>query len=488
MSSLKPPLPTPSLPSLPSLPSAPSTPPSPPSPSSDPDSVARPSAYRHQPRARPSPFEEYYGHEPRQVAILAELKSDRLDGVYNLSFLLLTFSLAYLVVRNVFENGFLPGARWICLGQLARDLLYSAAVCALYPPAFVMSYLLVRMHSRGGCTVHAVVFLHAVSLVALFAGMSVVMFWVCVNPIFSLSHGIVTVVVALKTHSFVFTNMLMADEMARRRRARRGGLGGKRNPSTASVSSMEKKEARKVMYPTNVTPHNMLYFVVAPTLVYETSYPRTECIRKRYVAWYSLQALLCICIQYILLAQFCIPIWQSSIPSERGLWWFCVKLALPTNCMWLLMFWGFFHCSLNVIAEFTRFADRQFYREWWNATTLNQFWRTWNCLVHEWCLRHLYVDSVNNINVTRETAAFATFFMSAVMHEFVCVIGFRMVRPYMFVGMMMQLPMMHFSERWSGMRKGNMVMWITLFAGQSFVMLIYVRDYLLLHSAAICTS
>lgn len=37
-----------------------------------------------------------------------------------------------------------------------------------------------------------------------------------------------------------------------------------------------------------------------------------------------------------------------------------------------------FECVCNGFAEFTRFADREFYQDWWNATSMDVFSRKWN--------------------------------------------------------------------------------------------------------------
>lgn len=302
-------------------------------------------------------------------------------------------------------------------------------------------------------------------------------------------------------HSFVFTNILLAEETASRRRARRRSKRRHRtrqvditNDASASVSSREGTAGSNantdvdnpaIVYPRNVTLRNLAYFIVAPTLVYETGYPRTDCIRAGYVASYALQAVMCGVLQYILVMQFCIPVWRTSEAGEK-LWFLLLKLALPSFFMWLLMFWGFFHCMLNAIAELTRFADRQFYREWWNSTTLHQFWRWWNIPVHEWCIRHLYVESVERHHVNARTAALGTFIMSAIMHEYVCFVAFGMLRPYMFTGMLAQAPLMELSNSLRGSRKGNMFMWLMLFIGQSCMVLFYVRDYLITYGTLIC--
>lgn len=39
-----------------------------------------------------------------------------------------------------------------------------------------------------------------------------------------------------------------------------------------------------------------------------------------------------------------------------------LKLSLPTLYFWLAMFYVLFHLWLNIVAEATRFGDREFYK------------------------------------------------------------------------------------------------------------------------------
>lgn len=454
----------------------------------------------HAPRARAAPLEEYYGHEPRPLEILDELKSHRLEGFYNLSFLLLAFCLAFLFVRNILESGFAAGPDAICLSTLLAHCARSALLNALLPVPFVVAFALVHAMRMRALSAHQTVLLHGMSVLTFFLAATKLLFMAAVNPLFGLVHGALFVAVALKQHSYVFTNLLLAEEtelrrLQRRKRRRQQHAAAAAAASAASAATRSESSAEwrstsaRVKYPRNVTLANMLYYALAPVLVYETTYPRTNGVRMRYVGWYTLQLACCVLVQYVLVMQFCVPIWKLGHgveDDEPRLVWYIVKLALPCFFIWLLMFFGFFHCALNVVAELTRFADRQFYREWWNATTLYQFWRQWNVLVHEWCVRHLYVEGVRRHNVGRGTAAFGTFLMSAVMHEYVALCGFRVLRPYMFVAMMAQLPLMKMSTRLEGTRNGNLLMWGMLFAGQCSMGMLYVRDYLRAYGSLMC--
>ncbi|CAN8071521.1 unnamed protein product [Agarophyton chilense] len=478
----------------------------------DADSVSRPSLYVHEPQARPAPLEEYYGHEPRPIEILDELKSDRLEGFYNLSFMLLAFCLMFLFVRNILEDGFGAWPSSICFGTLYTDCVRSAFLSLLLPVPFVVAYVIIKGMQTRRLSMHQTVILHGVSLIVFFSVATKLLFFAEVNPLFGLIHGMLFVAVALKQHSYVLTNLLLDEETHVRRlqrQQRREGEGttdddkqtsttttSKATTSAASESSIDSREQltvdgnkrRSVKYPRNVTVGNIVYYAIAPVLVYETSYPRTHTVRVRYVGWYSIQMVVCFLVQYVLVMQFCVPIWRlgRGTDDEPRLLWYMVKLALPCFFVWLLMFFEFFHCALNVIAEVTRFADRQFYRAWWNATTLHAFWREWNVLVHEWCLRHLYVEGVRRHKVGRSTAALGTFLLSAILHEYVAFCGFRMLRPYVFVGMLAQLPLMRLSQRLGARRSGNVLMWSMLFVGQCSMGMLYVRDYLRRFGSLMC--
>lgn len=51
-----------------------------------------------------------------------------------------------------------------------------------------------------------------------------------------------------------------------------------------------------------------------------------------------------------------------------------LKLSIPNTYVWLWGFYLYFHLWLNFLAEITRFGDRQFYKDWWNARTIDRYW------------------------------------------------------------------------------------------------------------------
>ena len=64
-----------------------------------------------------------------------------------------------------------------------------------------------------------------------------------------------------------------------------GVSGPGRSSSQGLMSKHDTIAANAVPYPENLTLHNLLYFIPIPTLVYQTSYPRSNRFRVRWLAW-----------------------------------------------------------------------------------------------------------------------------------------------------------------------------------------------------------
>jgi hypothetical protein len=51
------------------------------------------------------------------------------------------------------------------------------------------------------------------------------------------------------------------------------------------------------------------------------------------------------------------------------------SLIIPFTVIWIIVFFILFECVLNGIAELSFFDDREFYQDWWNSTTFDEFAR-----------------------------------------------------------------------------------------------------------------
>ena len=217
----------------------------------------------------------------------------------------------------------------------------------------------------------------------------------------------------------------------------------------------------RVGYPENLAVGNYAYFLFAPTLCYQISYPRNPSVRVSWLMRRVVEMFIYLSIMTFLIEQYIIPSVNNSVESlenvnrlvlssggtlqktatallvllERVL-----KLSIPTLYVWLCGFYCLFHLWLNILAELTRFGDRQFYKSWWNASTIDEYWRLWNMPVHKWLVRHVYFPSLR-VGLGKAGATFVVFLLSAVFHELVVGLPLHVFRSWAFLGIMLQLPL-----------------------------------------------
>ncbi|KAI7826285.1 MBOAT, membrane-bound O-acyltransferase family-domain-containing protein [Kickxella alabastrina] len=204
-----------------------------------------------------------------------------------------------------------------------------------------------------------------------------------------------------------------------------------------------------VRFPANLTLGNYCMFQLCPTFVYELEYPRTTHIRWGYV----LEKLA-----------------GTAAHARNGILLTTMHLTGPMATCWLLFFFITFDSIANGFAELTRFADRRFYDDWWNARGLDEFSRKWNRPVHMFLARHIYMPMRENWhirdlsssnkssrgflgrlrrNVPASVAAMAmTFFFSSILHEVTVVVAcHRWNHGMFFFSQMMQIPLIIMSEK-----------------------------------------
>ncbi|KAJ1506689.1 hypothetical protein HMI55_001070 [Coelomomyces lativittatus] len=127
-----------------------------------------------------------------------------------------------------------------------------------------------------------------------------------------------------------------------------------------------------------------------------------------------------------------------------------------------------------------RFADRNFYDDWWNCTTYNEFARKWNKPVHEFLFRHVYVSSMHKFNWPSSSANVFTFFISALFHEYVFFMVCKKICGYMFCLQMLQIPLMKLQRRfpWTHPTFGNIFFWWSLMVGLPLLSILYSSRYI----------
>ena len=233
----------------------------------------------------------------------------------------------------------------------------------------------------------------------------------------------------------------------------------------------------------HLTVQGLLRFFIIPSLVYEVHWAQTTRIRWAWLTRRIVEAIFLSTFIYVVALQYILPILQKSVaPLETfdlpSLIERILKLSIPLLYIWLVGFYVLFHLYLNIWAEITFMGDRRFYNDWWNASNLGYFWRTWNLPVHRWMLQNIYKPMLCR-NYSSTTAGFVCFFISAVFHEVVVSVPFRTLKLWAFLAMLSQLPLIFITKHLfpPGSQTGNILFWLQLVLGLPTCVIMYYAYY-----------
>ncbi|KAL3140361.1 hypothetical protein ABBQ38_004622 [Trebouxia sp. C0009 RCD-2024] len=286
----------------------------------------------------------------------------------------------------------------------------------------------------------------------------------------------VTSIVSLKLVSYAHCNHAL-------RNARRKGevVAGERGSATPIFDHT----GEAVRYPESLALNNLVYFLAAPTLVYQVAYPRSTRFRIRWLLKRVAELVMVSFFGLIVTEQYVTPAIVNSYGAFDELRYLqaierLLKLSVPTLWGWLVVFYSLFHLLLNIVAELTRFGDREFYRAWWNAASIGEYWTLWNIPVHNWMHRHVYQPI--RTRTSRNVGILACFLVSAIFHEIMVAVPLHCVKGYAFAGMLGQVPMVFITE-WLKLKLkkpfvGNVIFWVTFcIIGQPLCIMMYYHDY-----------
>lgn len=128
-----------------------------------------------------------------------------------------------------------------------------------------------------------------------------------------------------------------------------------------------------VTYPANLTLWNYIDYLLVPSLVYDIVYPRTKKIRWWYVFEKTLATFGTFGLMTLIVESYILPVIPKNINTMTTnqklaeLPWLMLRVVFPFITMYLLTFYIIFECVCQWFAEITRFADRNFYNDWWNS-------------------------------------------------------------------------------------------------------------------------
>ncbi|KAL3058364.1 hypothetical protein OYC64_010519 [Pagothenia borchgrevinki] len=225
-----------------------------------------------------------------------------------------------------------------------------------------------------------------------------------------------------------------------------------------------------------------LYFLFCPTLIYRESYPRNTHIRWKYVGITTGMIFGCLFYTYFIMVRLCVPVFRPETKqpfTKRTMVLAVFHSILPGIMLLLLCFFAFLHCWLNLFGELLRFADRMFYKDWWNSTSFANYYRTWNVVVHDWLYQYGYRDFLwLSKRKFRTAAMLSVFIVSAVVHEYALAMGFGFFYPVMFF--LFAIFGVVFNFAMNDKRQSpvfNVVMWACLFLGQGVQVCLYSQEW-----------
>ncbi|AFZ80355.1 diacylglycerol O-acyltransferase, putative [Theileria equi strain WA] len=226
-------------------------------------------------------------------------------------------------------------------------------------------------------------------------------------------------------------------------------------------------------YPLCIQLLEFYRFIIMPTVCFQFYYPMTPRINWMDVLKNFLEFTFFLAVIKILADQYIVVTVTNTFTMEefKSANFFTVAyhiidrmllLSIPILYCWLIMFVVLFHYWCNLLAEITRFGDRKFYGDWWNASCFAEYWRKWNLPIHQFIVRHIskplysYGLSWGFINIV-------VFVFSAALHEYLISVPLGLGwTGYVFWAMMSQIPLLLLTEMES-IRKnrvvGNVLFW-----------------------------
>nr|ALT83519.1 type I diacylglycerol acyltransferase [Macadamia tetraphylla] len=384
-------------------------------------------------------------------------------GLFNLCILVLVAVNGRLIIENLMKYGLLIRAGFWFSSKSLRD--WPLLMCCLSLPIFPLGAFTVEKSAKHKFIPEPVVMsLHVLICTASLLYPIFVILRCGSAVLFGIALMLLASIVWLKLVSYAHTNCDMR--------------------ALAKLTDKVASKSSDMDYSYDVSFESLAYFMVAPTLCYQASYPRSTCIRKGWVIRQLVKLVIFTGVMGFIVEQYINPIVQHSQHPLKGNLLYAIervlKLSVPTLYVWLCMFYCFFHLWLNILAELLRFGDREFYKDWWNAKTVEEYWRMWNMPVHKWMVRHIYFPCLRN-GLPREVTLVIVFFLSAIFHELCIGVPCHIFKFWAFIGIMFQVPLVlitnYLQNKFRSSMVGNMVFWFFFsILGQPMSVLLYYHD------------
>ncbi len=214
-------------------------------------------------------------------------------------------------------------------------------------------------------------------------------------------------------------------------------------------------------------------FYFAPTFIYSQQYILlSEAIDFVFIVEKLFMSIGCCFLAYILIEHYITPPFMAR--KQVGYGESLLQLIIPLYLTNILLFFAIFEGLSNAAAEITRFADREFYSDWWNSANIEEFARKWNKIVHAFLFKHVYLWMRQERRIPKYFSIISTFLLSALAHELVIATFTGRMNFVFFAMQMMQIPLIFLGRIPFFKQKpvlGNVFVMACLFIGPSIMLL-----------------
>ncbi|TNV79094.1 hypothetical protein FGO68_gene11297 [Halteria grandinella] len=289
------------------------------------------------------------------------------------------------------------------------------------------------------------------------------------NPEWPLTHhiflGIQTQVIFCKSHSYFVTN----NEMRSNKQA------------VLKESAKEQKDkstdTTKIEYPANITLSDWLLFFFSPTLVYELNFPRRKHFRPIYFLCHALMFIANMFIQYMVVTEDIMPIITSN--THAPFIELYLQLQMPLILMIMLMVFLLFESFPNALSELTLFADREFYQDWWNATSVEEFYGKWLKPSYLFYYRHVLIVLQREYGVSPSKARAITNLVSSAMQELIMIMSFQVYGLHLFKAQLVATLWSFIQFKYQPFNKETMnaIVLTGFLVGAPLLLTLYIRDF-----------
>jgi sterol O-acyltransferase len=130
---------------------------------------------------------------------------------------------------------------------------------------------------------------------------------------------------------------------------------------------------------------------------------------------------------------------------------------------------------LTMTGELLRFADKEFFNEWWSVSNYQSYYRKWNLLVHDWIHAYVYLDLKKIIG--KKLAVFGTILVSAIVHEYLLAMGTRFILPIITVLFAGMGGVLYLFKPFRAQRASNFFILGTLNFGSSIIIFFLILEF-----------